>query len=78
MSTSQNYDHVNMTSDDVDFDLEMTVLPLSNLELTSLSEWQREQVDGLSAEGQRCLYNSWFHIELPPGRPQIDENTYPL
>jgi hypothetical protein len=73
MASSQSYDHVNVTNDDIEFDSEVTALPLSDLELTSLSEWQREQVDGLSAEGQRCLYNSWFHTELPAGK-----NTFHL
>lgn len=56
------YDDVYVTGDEAD--LEVTLSPLSDEELTSLSHWQREQVEGLVAEGQRCLYDAWNSV--PP------------
>jgi len=50
-----------------EFDLDVTLSPLNHLEMTSLSIWQRQQVDGLPAEGQRCLFDSWFNTDQPPG-----------
>ena len=52
---------------------------LSEIELSTLTSWQRDAVERLPSEGQRCLYDSWISNDQPQGirtSPYLTSNNF--